>query len=327
MKQSNNGAVMKVSNLKKYFPIRGGVLSRTIGHVKAVDNISFEVKQGETLGIVGESGCGKSTTGKVLMRLLEPTAGDALFEEDSIFDLKGQALKDYRKKVQMIYQDPFSSLQPRATVEDMLGEILKYHRIANTRTEIRKRVIELMEMVGLSAYHIGRYPHEFSGGQRQRIGIARALSLDPEMIICDEPVSALDVSIQSQIINLLKKLQKNLNLTYLFIAHDLSVVKHISDRVGVMYLGKLVELTSGEELFANPLHPYTRSLLEAIPVPDPEKTRVKAVIKGDVPSASNPPPGCVFQTRCPDKSPRCEEEKPGFHQVKEDHYVYCHMHE
>ncbi|ACB86304.1 ABC transporter ATP-binding protein [Natranaerobius thermophilus] len=327
METNSPNNLMTVKNLKKHFPIKGGILSRTIGHVKAVDDISFNIKKGETLGLVGESGCGKSTTGKMLMRLLEPTAGEAYFEDQDVFKFKRKNLKNYRRKVQMIFQDPFSSLQPRATVEDMLGEILKYHGMAKDSTEVRSRVIELMEMVGLSSYHIGRYPHEFSGGQRQRIGIARALSLEPEMIICDEPVSALDVSIQSQIINLLKRLQQELELTYLFIAHDLSVVQHISDRVGVMYLGKIMELTSVDELFDNPLHPYTRSLLEAIPTPDPDATTVRAVVKGDVPSASNPPSGCVFHTRCPESHERCSQQKPSFNKVKADHYVYCHLYE
>ena len=325
MDQPDAGQViMRVSRLKKYYPIKGGVLSRVVGHVKAVDDVSFDIKEGETLGLVGESGCGKTTTGKTIMRLVPHTEGEVFFRGKNIFSLSKSDLKAYRKEVQIIFQDPYGSLNPRQTVGDMLTEIITYHQLASGEG-VQQRIRQLMEMVGLSDYHIGRYPHEFSGGQRQRIGIARALCLNPRMIICDEPVSALDVSIQSQILNLLKDLQAELGLTYLFIAHDLSVVKHISDRVGVMYLGRLAELTETDELYQNPLHPYTKALLSAIPVADPDHTGVKAVLKGDVPSPSNPPKGCVFHTRCPQCMAVCSQETPVMTQPEPGHFVACHL--
>lgn len=316
--------VMKVSRLKKYYPIKGGVFSRVVGHVKAVDDVSFAIDKGETLGLVGESGCGKSTAAKTIMCLIPHTSGEVLYRGKSIFSLSREQMKEYRKETQIIFQNQYGSLNPRKTVGDMLTEIIKFHHLA-TGSEIDKRIRKLMEMVGLSVYHIGRFPHEFSGGQRQRIGIARALCLDPQVIICDEPVSALDVSIQSQILNLLKDLQDELGLTYLFIAHDLSVVKYISHQVGVMYLGRMAELTETDSLFDNPLHPYTRALLSAIPIADPDHTAVKAVLKGDVPSPSNPPNGCVFHTRCHEVMDICSKTIPEMIEEDPGHFVACHL--
>jgi len=292
--------LLKVDGLKKYFPIRKGVLNTQTGDVKAVDDVSFEVFEGETLGIVGESGCGKSTTGRLLMRLLEPTEGNIEFAGKMISELSNNEMRKARRDIQMIFQDPYASLNPRHNIGKILEEPLIVHGIGNAK-ERKKKVLELLEIVGLNEYHIKRYPHQFSGGQRQRIGIARALMTNPRLLIADEPVSALDVSIQAQVLNLLQKLQKDLKLTYIFISHDLGVVRHISNRVGVMYLGKLVELTASEDLYAEPLHPYTQALLSSVPVPDPTFEREQIIITGDIPSASNPPSGCTFHTRCPFK--------------------------
>jgi oligopeptide transport system ATP-binding protein len=319
-----NGALVSVRNLKKHFPVTGGVLSRVVGQVKAVDGISFDIKKGETLGLVGESGCGKTTTGRVILRLLEPTSGEVLFEGRNVFRLNREEMRRLRRQMQIIFQDPYASLNPRMTVGDIIGEPLEVHRVASGAGRDR-RVRELLEVVGLSAQHARRYPHEFSGGQRQRIGVARALALQPKLIICDEPVSALDVSIQSQVINLLEDLQSEFKLTYLFIAHDLSVIKHISVRIGVMYLGKLVELAGEEDLFAQPLHPYTEALLSAIPIPDPELKRERIVLEGDVPSPINPPPGCRFHTRCRFAADACREREPAFVEAKPGHFVACHL--
>lgn len=322
--EAREDLIMQVTNLKKYYPIKGGVLSRVVSQVKAVDDVSFNIARGETLGLVGESGCGKSTAAKTIMCLIPHTQGQVLYRGKNIFSFGKEARKEYRKEMQMIFQDQYGSLNPRKTVGDMLTEIIRFHDLA-TGPEMEKRIRQLMEMVGLSVYHIGRFPHEFSGGQRQRIGIARALCLDPRVIICDEPVSALDVSIQSQILNLLKDLQEELGLSYLFIAHDLSVVKYISHQVGVMYLGKLVELTLTDNLFETPFHPYTRALLSAIPVADPDHTSIKAVLKGDVPSPSNPPPGCVFHTRCWEAVDICSREIPRMVEKEPGHQVACHL--
>jgi len=316
--------LLKVDNLKKYFPITGGLFGKTVGHVKAVDDVSFYVRKGETLGLVGESGCGKSTTGRVLMRLLEATEGKVVFEDQELTSLNSNAMRKMRKEIQMVFQDPFASLNPRHTVEKILEEPLIVHGIGD-KEERKRRVREMLEVVGLSSYHAKRYPHQFSGGQRQRIGIARALMTKPKLIIADEPVSALDVSIQSQVLNLLEDLQKDFGLTYIFIAHDLGVVKHISDRVGVMYLGRLVEITESEKLYEKPLHPYTRALLDSIPIPDPDIKKDRELLSGDLPSPSNPPMGCAFHTRCRDCMDICKTSRPEMKEVEPGHFAACHL--
>ncbi len=315
--------LIEVNNLKKYFPIKSGLLSKTVGYIKAVDDVSFKINKGETLGLVGESGCGKTTIGRAMLRLIEPTGGQVLFEGKDVTTMRSKELKTVRKDMQIIFQDPYSSLNPRMTVGGMLTEILKFHELAEGDAA-EKRVIQLMETVGLTKIHARRYPHEFSGGQRQRIGIARALSVEPKFIVCDEPVSALDVSIQSQIINLLQDLQKDMGLTYLFISHDLSVVEHLSDRVCVMYLGQLVEVADCKELYAHTKHPYSEALLSAVPVPDPKTKRKRIILSGDVPSPANVPTGCYFHPRCPKIiTGKCESIQPklaalsqGTHEVK-----------
>ena len=319
-----NEPLLQVKGLKKYFPITAGLFNKQIGQVKAVDDLSFVVYKGETLGIVGESGCGKSTTGRMLMRLIEPTEGSILFENEEVTKLSPQQLRKVRRDMQMIFQDPFASLNPRHTVEKILEEPLIVHGIGS-KEERRKRVREMLEVVGLSSYHAKRYPHQFSGGQRQRIGIARALMTKPKLIIADEPVSALDVSIQAQVLNLLEDLQKEFHLTYIFIAHDLGVVRHISDRVGVMYLGRMVELANSEDVYRNPKHPYTQALLEAVPIPDPEYKKEKQLLTGDLPSPSNPPAGCAFHTRCQACMDICKTTKPEWKEVEQGHYVACHL--
>ncbi len=297
-----------------------------MGDVKAVDDVSFEVFEGETLGIVGESGCGKSTTGRLLMRLLEPTEGVIEFEGKMISELSNNEMRKARRDIQMIFQDPYASLNPRHNIGKILEEPLIVHGMGNSK-ERKQKVLELLQIVGLNEYHIKRYPHQFSGGQRQRIGIARALMTNPRLIIADEPVSALDVSIQAQVLNLMQTLQKELKLTYIFISHDLGVVRHISNRVGVMYLGKLVELTASENLYAEPLHPYTQALLSSVPVPDPTFEREQLILSGDIPSASNPPSGCTFHTRCPFKMEECSQVVPKMQEVKSGHYVACHLYD
>lgn len=315
--------ILSVKSLKKYFPIRAGVFQRTVGFVKAVDDISLELKRGETLGLVGESGCGKSTTGRTILRLIEKTDGEVFFEGKDIYRLKKEELRRLRPNMQIIFQDPYSSLNPRMTVGEMIGEALIEHKVADKNT-VEDQVQEVLEMCGLNLFHMKRYPHEFSGGQRQRIGIARALALKPKFIVCDEPVSALDVSIQSQIVNLLCELQQKFHLSYLFISHDLSVVKHISHRVGVMYLGSLVELADKKEIYTNPLHPYTQALLSAVPVADPTVQRVRNILEGDIPSPANPPKGCKFHTRCPYTKDICRSEVPEYKDVGNNHFVACH---
>ena len=316
--------ILEVKNLKKHFPITGGILGKEVNTVKAVDGLNFDVKKGETLGLVGESGCGKSTTGRVLLRLLDATEGEVVFEGQNIHQLAKNDLRSLRREMQMIFQDPYASLNPRMTVGKIIGEPMEIHNIASGQ-EKERRVRNLLEKVGLQPEYANRYPHEFSGGQRQRIGIARALTVDPKIIVCDEPVSALDVSIQAQVINLMKDLQEELDLTYIFIAHDLSVVRHISDRVAVMYLGRMAELADKKELYNNPQHPYTKALLSAIPIPDPEVSREKIILEGDVPSPINPPSGCTFHTRCPFAKDICKKETPVFEDKGSEHLVACHL--
>lgn len=316
--------LLSVNDIKMHFPIKGGLFGRTVGHVKAVDGVSFDILRGETLGLVGESGCGKSTTGRVLLRLLEATSGSVQFDGKDIFSLNDHELREARRDMQLIFQDPFSSLNPRLSVGETISRVLKIHGMSNAQ-EREDRVKELLELVGLSAFHMRRYPHEFSGGQRQRIGIARALALNPKLIVLDEPVSALDVSIQSQVVNLLEDLQDRLGLTYLFVSHGLNIVRHISDRVGVMYLGKMVELTDSDSLFEKPKHPYTQALISANPIPNPRlRDKPKIILEGDVPSPINPPSGCYFHTRCPYAQPKCRQEAPAFVKTDDNHYVACH---
>ena len=321
---SGNGELLRVENLKKFFPIRKGIFSRVVGHVKAVDNVTFDVGKGETLGLVGESGCGKTTVGRSLLRLIEPTAGNVYFGGTDLVALPPREMRAMRKRMQIIFQDPYSSLNPRMTVLDIVGEALAIHGIARGR-EREDQVKSLLERVGLSARYVNRYPHEFSGGQRQRIGIARALALNPDFIVCDEAVSALDVSVQAQVINLLMDLREEFGLAYLFIAHDLSVVRHISHRVAVMYLGEIVETSEVNELFDEPLHPYTRALLSAVPVPDPTHERKRIVLEGDVPTPINPPSGCHFHPRCPVAEAVCSAEAPGLTDAGNGHTFRCHV--
>jgi len=320
--KTNTSSLIEVKNLKKYFPVRSGILQRTNDWCKAVDDVSFTINKGETVGLVGESGCGKTTVGLSILRLLNPTAGDINFEGTDILSLKGEEFRTMRRQMQIIFQDPFSSLNPRMQIGQSIAEGLRIHGIG-TANERRDQVIELMRRVGLEDYHYKRYPHEFSGGQRQRIGIARALALRPKFIVADEPVSALDVSIQAQMLNLLKDLQQDFDLTYLFIAHNMSVVDHISDRVAVMYLGKLVELALPDEIFRQPLHPYSQALMSAIPVANPRRKSERVILEGDVPSPFDPPSGCRFHTRCPVAEDRCKVEEPPLLEIKPDHWAAC----
>jgi len=316
--------LLRVKDLKKHFPIKKGLFSRVVGQVKAVDGVSFELRRGEVLGLVGESGCGKTTTGRVILRLIEATGGEVWYEDQDVLKLDKRAMRAMRRKMQIVFQDPYSSLNPRLTVGSMIEEALTIHRLASGQ-KAKDRVAELLTLVGLAPHHARRYPHEFSGGQRQRIGVARALAVDPQLIIADEPVSALDVSIQAQILNLLKDLKQRLGLTYVFVAHDLAVVEHISDRVAVMYLGRIVELADARALYASPLHPYTKALLSAIPVPEPERRTKRIVLTGDVPSPAKPPSGCPFHPRCFMAKERCSVDVPALREVRPGHLSACHF--
>ena len=315
--------LLKVDNLSKSFPIKGGLFARQIGSVKAVQNVSFTINKGETLGLVGESGCGKTTLGRSIIRLIDPTSGSIFFDGQDITHLKGEDLRAIRRKMQIIFQDPYASLNPRMTVGSIIGEPLVIHKIHDSKKDREDRVAQLLELVGLRKESIAKYPHEFSGGQRQRIGIARALAVNPEFIVCDEPVSALDVSIQAQVVNLLMDLQQKLGLTYLFIAHDLKVVEHISTRVAVMYLGRIAELAPADELYMHPSHPYTKALLSAIPIPSTSKKRDRIILQGDVPSPMNPPQGCFFNPRCPIAGDECRKDRPELRQTSESHFTAC----
>ena len=318
--------LLSVKNLVKRFPIRGGLLQRVVDQVHAVDGVSFDLASGETLGVVGESGCGKSTTGRCILRLIEPTSGEVFFEGKNVTTASKDELRALARDMQIIFQDPYASLNPRMTVASIIGEALTIHGLTKTRAEYEARIVDLLETVGLSADHMRRYPHEFSGGQRQRIGIARALAVSPKLLVCDEAVSALDVSIQAQVINLLEDLQAKFGLTYVFIAHDLSVVEHISDRVAVMYLGRIVEIAPAKGLYTEPLHPYTEALLSAVPIPDPTVKRTRIRLQGDVPSPIRPPPGCHFHTRCPiAQRGLCDKEKPPLRESRPGHWVACHL--
>ncbi len=322
----NDDVLLRVEDLQMHFPVAGnGLLQRNAGVIKAVDGVSFAIRRGETLGLVGESGCGKSTTGRAILRLYQPTGGRIIFAGNDITTLAGNELRHVRRRMQMIFQDPYASLNPRMTIGAIIGEPIQVHGLRQGEAAVRERVLELMELVGLNPAFATRYPHEFSGGQRQRIGIARALAVEPSFIVCDEPVSALDVSIQAQIINLLEELQQRLGLTYLFIAHDLSVVKHISNRVAVMYLGRVIEVADGRRLYEEPRHPYTRALLSAVPIPDPqvERRRRRIILEGDVPSPINPPAGCTFHPRCPLAAAQCQQEVPRLTQIAPQHEVAC----
>ena len=325
MNQDN--VLVRVENLVKHFPItRGIVFQRQIGAVRAVDDISFFIRRGETLGLVGESGCGKSTTGRTIIQLYQPTSGKVFYDDKDLTEASNEEMRRYRRDMQIIFQDPYASLNPRMTVGGIVAEPLEVHRIG-TRKERRERVENLLELVGLNPYFINRYPHEFSGGQRQRIGVARALALQPEFIVCDEPIAALDVSIQAQVVNLLEELQDRMGLTYLFIAHDLSMVRHIADRTAVMYLGKIVELADRDELYGHPQHPYAKALLSAVPIPNPakERERRRIILEGDVPSPANPPSGCNFHPRCPIAEKICQQEDPEWREISDDHWVACHL--
>jgi len=320
-----NKALIEVKELKKYFPIRGGIFSRPIGYLKAVDGVSFTIRKGETFGVVGESGCGKTTLGRALLRLIEPNGGDVIFNDQNISQISLNSFRSIRRDMQIIFQDPFASLHPRMRIGAIIGEPLKIHKLADREQRIH-RVQELIKVVGMDPYHLRKYPHEFSGGQQQRIVIARALALNPALIVCDEPVSALDVSIQSQILNLLQELQRQFNLTYMFISHNLAVIRHISDTVGVMYLGKLVEMAAVDELFQNPLHPYTEALFSAIPTADPRLRLERILLAGDVPSPVDIPPGCRFQSRCRYRMDKCAKQEPSFKNLGNGHYIRCYLH-
>jgi oligopeptide/dipeptide ABC transporter ATP-binding protein len=322
-KNGNSNDLIQVQNLVKYYPVHGGIFRRVVAWVKAVDDVSFTIKEGETLGLVGESGCGKTTVGHTMLRLLPHTSGSVYYDKVDIFQLEGRALKDLRRQWQIVFQDPYASLDPRLPVGESIAEGLKIHKIGTPQERV-DLVMETLQKVGMEDYHANRYPHEFSGGQRQRIGIARALALKPKFIVLDEPVSALDVSIQAQVLNILRDLQREFHLTYLFVAHNLAVVEHISDRVAVMYLGKIAEMAARDDLFDHPLHPYTQALMSAIPIPDPNITRQRIILEGDVPSPLNPPPGCRFHPRCPIARGNCEVEEPELRELRPGHFVACH---